>query len=231
MIITTPCKTDPFGNCSQTIESPKDISSMWDTPKIVAGDSLTLRQIHQILRTRNSTANVYPFDPRIHAAVACGSISCPDLARFAYEPLTLDEKLNSQMGIFLMHFKKGMSINREKIEVTLNKIFDWYEIDFELAAVTTVNFISQGNFSLPRPDVEYLKSVANTDYLTYKYFDFDWGLNGWIESLGRCDDRSCFPLWALLLTIFGTLLIVFFSAALVAVGFFFYRRQNSVEVI
>eukprot|EP01101_Sappina_pedata_P000727 TRINITY_DN10919_c0_g1_i1.p1 TRINITY_DN10919_c0_g1~~TRINITY_DN10919_c0_g1_i1.p1 ORF type:complete len:347 (-),score=129.12 TRINITY_DN10919_c0_g1_i1:27-1067(-) len=229
-IITSPCMSDPFGKCSKAIDGVEDIDDFWDTQAKVAGGDLTLRQIHQILRIRNDT-NHYPLDPRIHAAVACASISCPDLAMAAYEPDTLDATLNKQMGLFLMHYKKGMDIDRKKIQITLNKIFEWYEVDFQLVAVTLANFISQGDFGLPETDVSYLKAVAETNYLSYKFFDFEWGLNGWVGTLGLCGSRSCFPLWALLLSIFGSIFLVLVVAGAAGAAFVAYRRRNAQEVI
>ncbi len=66
-------------------------------------------------------------DPRIHAALVCGSFSCPTLR---YEPFTgsaLEEQLESQMRRFLA---AGGAVDLGSGTVGLSKIFRWYGPDF-----------------------------------------------------------------------------------------------------
>jgi len=67
-------------------------------------------------------------DPRIHAALVCGSVSCPTLR---YEPFTgeiLDAQLDDQMRNFLR--SGGASLDRARNVINLSRIFLWYGRDF-----------------------------------------------------------------------------------------------------
>ena len=66
-------------------------------------------------------------DPRLHAAIVCASISCPNLAPYAYDAgANLDAQYNRSFNNFLNNTKKGMKVDKETKTVTLSKIFDWY---------------------------------------------------------------------------------------------------------
>lgn len=61
---------------------------------ILAGDEVTLRHLeHGILRKLG--------DPRVHMAINCGSMSCPDLRHEPYTAARLDAQLNDQVVKFL----------------------------------------------------------------------------------------------------------------------------------
>lgn len=67
-------------------------------------------------------------DPRIHAALVCGSVSCPTLR---YEPFVgtrLNAQLEDQMRIFLQ--SGGASLDRSSDTIRLSRIFLWYGRDF-----------------------------------------------------------------------------------------------------
>lgn len=67
-------------------------------------------------------------DPRIHAALVCGSASCPTLR---YEPFSgagLDAQLDDQMRHLLR--SGGASLDRSSNVISLSRIFLWYGRDF-----------------------------------------------------------------------------------------------------
>jgi hypothetical protein len=67
-------------------------------------------------------------DPRIHASLVCGSVSCPTLR---YEPFTgtaLDAQLDDQMRTFLA--RGGASVERSSNQISLSMVFRWYGRDF-----------------------------------------------------------------------------------------------------
>jgi len=74
------------------VTSIKDIGScvkpVWNkTAGSIGGKEMILGMIeHKILRSLN--------EPRIHMAIVCASISCPDLRTEAYRADKLDEQLN-----------------------------------------------------------------------------------------------------------------------------------------
>ncbi len=69
-------------------------------------------------------------DPRIHAALNCASVGCPQLPDKAFEPETLDEQLDTEMAKFVVE-ERNCRIDRDAGTVTLSKIFDWFREDFE----------------------------------------------------------------------------------------------------
>lgn len=66
-------------------------------------------------------------EPRIHFAIVCASLSCPDLRAEAYRPERLDDQLDDQVRRFLANPAKGLQGNGE---VRVSKIFNWFEADF-----------------------------------------------------------------------------------------------------
>ena len=67
-------------------------------------------------------------DPRIHAALVCGSVSCPTLR---FEPFTgsrIDNQLDDQMRAFLA--AGGALADRSAGTLRLSSVFRWYGRDF-----------------------------------------------------------------------------------------------------
>lgn len=110
------------------LESIKDAGSLFgsvwkkDIGRINNRD-VSLDQIeHDILRKLR--------EPRIHMAIVCASISCPDLRNEAYTAEKLDKQLDEQAQLFLMNAAKGLKASGNKL--TVSKIFDWFEDDFDV---------------------------------------------------------------------------------------------------
>ncbi|MFT7688623.1 MAG: hypothetical protein ACI9FB_003987 [Candidatus Azotimanducaceae bacterium] len=108
-------------------ESIRDIGNIFSGPwdKIVLKNDqvkLSLDDIeHKIIRGLD--------EPRVHFALVCASLSCPDLSTSAYRASLLETQLESQAQTFLRQETKGFKIGKN--ELFLSKIFDWYEDDFE----------------------------------------------------------------------------------------------------
>jgi hypothetical protein len=137
------------------IESIKDLgslfSSVWDKYKFeIDGNHYTLNNIeHNILRTK--------FDePRVHFALVCASISCPDLRNEAYTAFKVYDQLEDQTKKFLNNNTKGIIIDKGMVKVS--KIFRWYGKDFK---PNKTEFIQKYN------PIEY----------THGYLDYNWNLN------------------------------------------------------
>jgi len=126
------------------LKSIKDAGSLftavWDKPAgVLSGHTVTLGEIeHEILRPMG--------DPRIHMAIVCASISCPDLSRSVYRATTIGHQLDTQTRHFLDNKGKGLRIEANDIRVS--RIFDWFEDDFA-AQGGVMKFISQYRKSLP----------------------------------------------------------------------------------
>lgn len=76
---------------------------------------------HQVLRPMG--------DARIHFAIVCASLSCPDLRKEAYTAAKLDSQLEQQTAAFLGNPTKGFRIANGKI--FQSAIFSWFKEDFK----------------------------------------------------------------------------------------------------
>ena len=104
--------------------SIKDILGVWKLKRhSLMQQEVTLDGIeHEILRKKYT-------EPRIHAALVCAAISCPYLRTEAYRSDRLDQQLEDQVRIFLNR-KEAFHIDRDKKEVQLSAIFNWFGEDW-----------------------------------------------------------------------------------------------------
>ena len=141
------------------IDSIKDAGSffspVWDKPAgMLGGKLVTLGEIeHKILRPMG--------EPRVHFAIVCASVSCPDLRNEMFTALKLDQQLNDQVQHFLNNQGKGLKIENNVIRVS--KIFDWFEEDFDGDGGIS-SFITHYRTDLPK-----FRIKANLAY--------DWSVN------------------------------------------------------
>ena len=143
------------------VKSIKDVGGLFTSVwKVDAGKInhkiVSLNQVeHEILRKMG--------EPRIHMAIVCASVSCPDLRAEAYTAGMLDKQLDEQSKMFLANNKKGLYVRGNVAYVS--KIFDWFEDDFDRVGGVK-KFIQKYNTSVS----ERTKIDADIDY--------DWQLNG-----------------------------------------------------
>jgi hypothetical protein len=129
---------------------------------VVGGKDVTLNKVeHEILRKMG--------DPRIHVAIVCASVSCPDLRNEAYTADRLDSQLDDQLKRFLENKGKGLQVNHKNGRILLSKIFDWFEEDFEPKGGVQA-FLSR---YAPEKDRAFLKK----ENLDISYLDYNWDLN------------------------------------------------------
>ncbi len=109
------------------LESIRDAGSLfspvWKKPVgMLGGRTVTLDEIeHEILRPLS--------EARIHFAIVCASLSCPDLRREAFTVAQLEEQLEDQTRRFLANASKGLRV--EGTQVQVSQIFEWFEEDFD----------------------------------------------------------------------------------------------------
>lgn len=128
----------------------------------VAGKTRTLNEIeHEILRKMG--------EPRIHVAIVCASVSCPDLRPEAYTVQDIDRQLDEQFASFLANSQKGLRLDERKKKLYLSSIFDWFEEDFE-AKGGVVTFLT------PYAP-ESIRGKIKAKSLKIDYLDYNWGLN------------------------------------------------------
>lgn len=66
-------------------------------------------------------------DPRVHYAVNCASVSCPNLGRRAHRAETLSADLNAAARAYVNHHR-GADVENGRL--TVSSIYRWYEADF-----------------------------------------------------------------------------------------------------
>lgn len=143
-------ETESIKNLGNIITSPWKKFS-WT----LHGKTYTLDEIeHDILRNMN--------EPRIHVAINCASLSCPDLHKKAYNAASLDVQLTQQTKAFLSDKTKGMKLSGN--ELTMSKIFDWFGKDFG-SKKEQIAFLQRYNSAVP------------ADAHIEGYLDYNWKLN------------------------------------------------------
>jgi hypothetical protein len=78
-------------------------------------------------------------DERIHFAINCASVSCPNLLNEAYTEAKLEQQLKA-VSISFINDKTKNTISANKIEVS--KIFDWFAADFKTKG-SVIDFLNQ----------------------------------------------------------------------------------------
>ena len=143
------------------LDSIKDagglFGSVWKQDAgVIGGRTVSLDQIeHRILRPMG--------EPRIHMAIVCASVSCPDLRPEPYRAARLDQQLDQQARGFLANPGKGLRLKGSVARVS--RIFDWFEEDFQNAYGGVMPFLRRYGPSLPR----VVSIEADLPY--------DWSLN------------------------------------------------------
>lgn len=127
----------------------------------VDGHSLTLNNIeHDILRGNWR-------DPRIHYAVNCASIGCPNLADVPYTGARLDMQLENAAAAFINH-PRAVSVKNGR--ATLSSIFDWYNDDFGDSSASAI-LAHIELYAGPRLKSQLAQVSVIQDY------QYDWRLN------------------------------------------------------
>jgi hypothetical protein len=111
--------------------------AVWKSPAIrIGGKNYSLDEIeHQQLRPLG--------DARIHFAIVCASLSCPDLRSEAYTARQLDRQLEAQVRAFIANKTKGVRI--ESDAAYISAIFNWFAQDFG----NVPEFIARYGVTLP----------------------------------------------------------------------------------
>jgi hypothetical protein len=136
--------------------------SPWSLPVVsLFGKKISLDDLeHRIIRVE--------FDePRIHAALVCAAIGCPELRNEAYRGGDLDSQLESQMKGFMGDLNKN-SLDMSKKTANLSPIYKWYSEDFEKKTSLLDYLRNYWPFDV---------SEVNFKGWRIKHTKYDWSLN------------------------------------------------------
>ncbi len=144
------------------LESIRKIKRPWDQKLLtVNGQKMSLNDIeHETLRKQ--------FDePRVHFAVNCASIGCPNLKMTAWEAETLEADLTKAAQDYVRS-PSGITIDADG-KVDASEIFKWYRDDFGSNEKELLTYLSQ---FAEGPKNAALASASKVDD-----WDYDWSLN------------------------------------------------------
>ncbi len=126
----------------------------------VAGIDLSLDDIeHEILRP------VFR-DPRIHYALNCASIGCPDLQVKPFEPDTLEASLERAARAYINH-PRGVSVATNGL--TVSSIYEWFQDDFGGSERGVLNHL--------RANADATLATALSGVSSIAGYAYDWSLN------------------------------------------------------
>lgn len=133
----------------------------WDHPIVTVQDTaLSLGDIeHHIVRA------VFP-DPRIHYALNCASIGCPNLAAKAYEAESLESMLDEAASAYINH-SRGVTLRKGKADVS--KIYGWYREDFGAGDADILAHLKRYARGAFKTNLDQVQKIGR--------YGYDWALN------------------------------------------------------
>ena len=138
------------------INSIKDVTGSFDLRFIPYNDQfVSLNYIEQEILSKT-------LDERIHFAINCASISCPNINKTPFYGDTIDHQLEMAAKAFVNDMSKNYITKKE---VKLSKIFDWFAPHFLHNNESIIAYINKYS------EVK-IKETAAISYLEY-----NWSLN------------------------------------------------------
>ncbi len=142
----------------------------WDNDAVeLNGIALSLNDIeHRIIRPLYN-------DYRIHFAVNCASIGCPNLAAQAFTSENMEQLLDTAAAEYVGH-PRGVTVDGSKLQ--LSTLFDWYGSDFGSSQKQILETLSK--HANPETKNALLTFSGDPDYF------YDWALNGYCSIDNEC---------------------------------------------
>ena len=118
-------------------------------------------------------------DPRVHFALNCASMGCPQLPKTPFSASLLDEQLDQEARAFVNN-ERNFNIDHQKQVFYLSSIFKWYQKDFVRwfnhrfpeKKATLLNYIGLYLSSEKKEEVLKHSPSYKIDFIPY-----DWRLN------------------------------------------------------
>ena len=135
----------------------------WDEKLLqIEDEEISLNDIeHRILRP------IWK-DPRLHYALNCASLGCPNLQPESFHPGNVESLLNSGARDYINH-PRGLRFENED-DLLLSKIYDWYADDF-----------GDNEKELLQHLMRYANQSTKTRLESFDGdidYEYDWDLNG-----------------------------------------------------
>ena len=150
------------------VKSIRKISNPWGK-RIwkAAGQTVSLDDIeHKILRKEFH-------EPRIHFAIVCASIGCPNLQGFAYRGDKIEAQLTLAAREFFASGKHfNVKADGDRVVIYISKIFNWFGSDFGGSKEDKIAFMR------PYLDQATANTIKRAKSVKFKYLDYNWNLNG-----------------------------------------------------
>lgn len=105
-------------------------------------------------------------DARIHFAVNCASVGCPDLNQQAFLSEMIDEQLDSAAKKYIAH-PRGVKMTDDGVVVS--SIFSWFQKDFGDTEADVIKYIQQYANDSKSKSLEGIRFFSGDEY--------DWSLN------------------------------------------------------
>jgi len=152
------------------VHTPKDVEGFFDKLKFeVAGEKLTVSEIEYDRLIADYK------DMRAHFAVVCADRGCLPLKPSAYTGKSLEEDLEAAAKKFVSdtkHFK----VDKDKREVQISKIFEWYGPKFLKDPKRPVQGDKPEFYLTDWVDKDVRALLESGDY-KLKIIEWDWTLN------------------------------------------------------
>ena len=105
-------------------------------------------------------------DPRVHYAVNCASIGCPNLQAEAFVAADLDQQLDDAARAYINH-PRGARVENGKL--TVSSIYDWFQEDFGNSDAGVIEHLKMYADEGLKTQLNTIQKISGDDY--------DWTLN------------------------------------------------------
>jgi hypothetical protein len=106
-------------------------------------------------------------DPRVHYAVNCASIGCPNLQPRAWSDDTLEQDLDAAARAFVNHPRAARVANNS---LRVSSIYEWFKADFGGSNAGVISHLRRFAEPALRDQLAGVTRITAHDY--------DWSLNG-----------------------------------------------------